>query len=247
MGERLDFEEGIIRATKRPSDPEIGDDVIMVMIRSDLDHLVHGNTESIIHHNMGIFDLYRMKKNSSNIHLAGPFLGAPHAVMGIEKLIALGVQRLWVTGWCGSLDPELRIGDLVVPSSAVSDEGTSAHYPINGEIRTDSTLIEVLERWLLKNKQPFKKGALWTTDAPYRETPEKIKDYQTSGLIAVEMEMSALMTVSIFRHVKLAGLLVVSDELFNLKWNPGFSDPRLKHRSRLACDLLIDLVQSLNR
>ncbi|MBN1849037.1 MAG: nucleoside phosphorylase [Deltaproteobacteria bacterium] len=245
MEKKSDIEEGIIRAMKRNSDPMIGGDVIMAMIPSGVDYLIQTDKSGATHYNMGIFHLYRVKGDSiPDIHVAGPFLGAPHAVMGMEKLIALGVKRIWVTGWCGSLDPELRIGDLVIPSSAVSEEGTSAHYPIDGDIRITSGMSDVLEQCIFKKGYPFKKGVLWTTDAPYRETPEKIRYYQAKGVIAVEMEMSALMTVSLFRGVELGGVLVVSDELFDLKWKPGFSNAKLQQGSRTACDLLMDLVQS---
>jgi purine-nucleoside phosphorylase len=86
---------------------------------------------------------------------------------------------------------------------------------------------------------PFRTGEVWTTDAPYRETLDKVKHYQRLGVLAVEMEMSALMTVARFRAVSVAAVLVVSDELFNLKWKPGFSDPLLGRRSRAAAEILL--------
>jgi hypothetical protein len=61
------------------------------------------------------------------------------------------------------------------------------------------------------------------------------------------MEMSALMTLAIYRNVKLAGLLVISDELFDLKWHSGFNNPKLKQISRLAGELLLNLVESSSR
>ena len=42
----------------------------------------------------------------------------------------------------------------------------------------------------------------------------------------------------------LAGLLVVSDELHELKWRHGFGDPRLREGCRLARDVLVDLAAS---
>jgi len=51
--------------------------------------------------------------------------------------------------------------------------------------------------------------------------------------------------VAAYRSVSLAGLLVVSDELFDLKWRPGFSDPLLKKNTRLAGELLLRLSESL--
>jgi uridine phosphorylase len=247
LKKKQEVEEGIVRALKMESDPTIADDVIMIMVASDLDRLVQWNKKDIIHFSMGFFRLFRLKTGSDNgVCLAGPFLGAPQAVMGMEKLIAMGAKRIWITGWCGSLNPALHIGDLVVPTQAISEEGTSAHYPVSTGPQTDPELNVLLENRLKKGGHPFQMGLLWTTDAPYRETPTKIKAYQGLGALAVEMEMSALITVSTFRHIQLAGLLVVSDELFDLRWNPGFSDPRRKQGSRFACELLIDLIKSFH-
>ena len=230
---------------KRKTDPEVGINALMVMVPSDLDYLLKlYNTEEIIRFGMGFFDLHLVKKRGKpGMSLAGPFLGAPQSVMGMEKLIALGAKRLWVIGWCGSLTPDLGTGDLVIPTCAISEEGTSQHYPIDEKIlTTDEGLNEMLAQALRGKGQKFKRGAVWTTDAPYRETPAKVREYQDRGAIAVEMEMSALMTLAIYRNVRLSGLLVVSDELFDLKWHPGFSNPKLKKMSRLAGKILLEMV-----
>ena len=254
-GESLDTKlnvgsgEGIIRPMKRSDDPLVGPDALMVMIPSDLDNLVkHHDTNKIDRINMGSFNLYLIKDESkSPLTLAGPFLGAPQAVMGCERIIALGVTRIWVFGWCGSIDPALRIGDLLIPTSGVSEEGTSQHYPIGERsLTTDDELNGVLERSLKEKSLHYRKGAVWTTDAPFRETPGKVKEFQDQGVLAVEMEMSALMTLSIFRKVKLSGLLVVSDELFELKWRPGFSKPEFSDALGLAREIILDLARSMN-
>jgi purine-nucleoside phosphorylase len=39
---------------------------------------------------------------------------------------------------------------------------------------------------------PVERGAVWTTDAPFRETPSAIASMKTKGLLAVEMEAAAL-------------------------------------------------------
>jgi nucleoside phosphorylase len=103
------------------------------------------------------------------------------------------------------------------------------------------------EEALKKQGLPFSKGAVWTTDAIYRETPEKVRTYQGLGVLAVEMEMSALMTVAIYRSVAVAGLLVVSDELSHLRWRPGFSRPLLAKNTRAAGEVLISLSGSVER
>jgi purine-nucleoside phosphorylase len=249
LNKKLILDEGIVRPHRRKVDPDVGNDTIMIMIPSDLDYLVREKApKHITYWNMEFFNLYQVETNSNScLSLIGPFLGAPQAVMGMEKMISLGAKRIWVMGWCGSLSPELRIGDLFIPTTAVSEEGTSQHYPINDNPETDVELNTLLEQSLLTRGYSLKKGTVWTTDAPYRETPEKVNKYQKKGVLAVEMEMAALMTVSIFRQVKMAALLVVSDELFSLTWNSGFSKPAFKKITKKAGKLLVDLVASLNR
>ena len=40
-------------------------------------------------------------EKTKEIFIAGPAVGAPMAVMTLEKLIALGANRVIVSGWCG--------------------------------------------------------------------------------------------------------------------------------------------------
>jgi uridine phosphorylase len=241
--------EGLIRPQKGKSDPLVGPDVVLVMIRTDLDDLLSLNgSDKVARYDMGFFELYRMiTEKGDPLFLCGPFLGAPQAVMGMEKLIALGASRVWVLGWCGSLQPQLRIGHLVVPMGAISEEGTSGHYPIGGiPPVADKELNGIMENALNKAGLTFFKGDVWTTDAPYRETAEKVEYYQKKGILAVEMEMSALMTLALYRGVRMGGILVVSDELFNMKWHAGFSNPELRKSTRSAGRLLVGLAASQN-
>lgn len=217
----------------------------MIMIPYILNYLVGLRSfQEIQGYFRTFFKLYRIRhKNGYPISLAGPFLGAPQAVLGMEKLIALGAKRIWVIGYCGSLDPGLRIGDILIPVDAASEEGTSRHYPVGGKtIRTDEPLNLRIEKRLKEKSLPYRYGRVWTTDAPYRETVEKVRMHMAAGVMGVEMEISALLTVAAYREVRLSGLLLVSDELFDLKWRPGFSSPLLKDRSREAGELMLDLI-----
>jgi len=242
------YSEGIIRPVRGRNDPHLGPVALMVMLPHELKRLVReaGATE-IRFSDTPLYKLYQAEeKNLSPITLAGPFMGAPHAVMGLEKLIVLGARKIWVMGWCGSLQPDLNIGDLVVPVHAISEEGTSQHYPEPiGTPGSDSALNRMLIASIAHKGRECFKGNIWTTDAIYRETPEKVRRFQDLGLLAVDMEISALLTVAAYRSAALAALLVVSDELSHLKWKPGFSDPRLKQSTQLAGDLLLDLSKTL--
>ena len=232
-------DDAVIQPRKGKNDPAIGPDALMVVIPQDLAWLTKLLPADCF--DQGFFKIFRPKDGKS-LSLAGPFLGAPQAVMVMEKLIALGAKRICVFGWCGSLQPDLRIGDFVIPLHAIAEEGTSRHYPVGqSKPGTDPGLNQILEQALDQEGLYFQKGAVWTTDAPYRETESKVKAYLEKGVLAVEMEMSALMTLGVYRSVKVSGLLVVSDELFDLKWHRGFSSPLFKKRCELAGNLLLGL------
>ena len=161
----------------------------------------------------------------------GPAMGAPMAVFCLEKLIALGVKKVLVFGTCGSLVENLKIGDVLIPTWCLSEEGTSPHYPIDQERpETDSHLREHLVSYLKKNHLLASQGPIWTTDAPYRETNKKIIRYGKEGIMAVDMELSALATLAHFRNIQLAAALLVSDELSSLEWVPGYKHKSFKQK-----------------
>jgi uridine phosphorylase len=163
------------------------------------------------------------------ITFTAPALGAPYAVMVLEKLMVLGARMVLALGWCGSLQPHLKIGDLVLPSTTVSTEGTSGHYPLGDQSADpDPGLQEVLRRLLEASDHRWQEGPVWSTDGFYRETAELVQAYQAQGVLGVDMEMAALFTVGRFRQVPVAGLLVVSDELASLTWKPGYRSERFR-------------------
>lgn len=168
-------------------------------------------------------DVYSAYFLDKPLVLAGPMLGAPQAILVLEKLIALGVQRVIAVGWCGSLQSSVRIGDIVLPSAARSEEGTSAHYPLShGRPGPDPGLLAGLRRTLGETDLTVHEGEVWSTDAPFRETVGKVLHYQKERVLGVEMEVAALYTVARYRQISLATVLVVSDELASLHWTHGF-------------------------
>ena len=183
---------------------------------------------------------------SDTLFLAGPAVGAPMAVLCLEKLIALGAERIILYGWCGSLQKRLHGMDVLVPTSGLSEEGTSQHYQSGRscEIIPSATLRNKLCRVLTDKLIEFQQGPLWTTDAPYRETEKKITDYAAQGIYGVDMEYSALCTVAAFRKAQLAAVMLVSDELLKSPWKPHYSFKAFKKRSRELLTLLCDAARS---
>jgi len=189
---------------------------------------------------------------SEKLFLAGPAVGAPMAVMCLEKLIALGAKKIILYGWCGSLQEELRAMDVLLPTEALSEEGTSRHYRNQDQsqgqnnqqekILASPTLHTHLGDILTAAEFSYQTGKVWTTDAPYRETRTKITDYAGQGIYGVDMEFSALCTVAAFRGVELAAAMLVSDEVWQQPWQPLFSRKEFKRKSRKLLTLFCDTL-----
>jgi uridine phosphorylase len=109
-------------------------------------------------------------QSSGSFFVAGPAVGAPMAVLTLEKLIALGARRIITFGWCGSLSNTLQIGDVLLPTWAISNEGTSAHYPVNFSPESHPPTRQTLNEELAAQRFTVHSGPIWTTDAPYRES-----------------------------------------------------------------------------
>lgn len=241
--------DGIVQPVRTRNSPSLGPLAIMVATQTDLDAMTHGMdlNQSFT---MRLY-MSRLVVAGENVAIAGPMVGAPYAVMILETLIAWGARQFLFLGWCGSISPEVQIGDILIPSGAWIDEGTSAHYtpespkPNSGHVPVEAaTLTQELKQILQNAGVPFHEGCIWTTDAIYRETPEKIAAFQKKKAVGVEMELSALLTVSRFRKIDFVAMLVVSDSVSELAWKPGFRDHRFQSSRRLASNIMGQICQN---
>ena len=167
------------------------------------------------------------------VTLVAPAIGAPYAVAVLEKLIVLGAAMVLALGWFGSLQTQAPIGAVILPEAAVSGDGTSRYYfPAEDSHSPHPVLLAHLQQSLERAALPFCRGRIWTTDAFYRETVDLVRGYQSQGVLGVEMEMAALFAVGRFRQVPVAGLLLVSDELAEMSWQPAYRSEALRQRFR---------------
>ncbi len=239
--------DAIVNPAKSKNSPDLGPVAVMAATRTDLFYLCElFNFDKNDFHRLMISRLYIDRLHPGGFSVTGPFVGAPYAVMLLETLIAWGVRKIIFLGWCGAVSQKVKIGDIILPTSALIDEGTSAHYGRmnDGFTCASSSLISTIRQVLDKNQIDFQAGAIWTTDAVYRETRQRVERHQKDGILAVEMELSALFSVAQFRRMALAGILVVSDELSSLDWQPGFKDVQFVQGRRTACRVVKELCRN---
>ncbi len=162
-------------------------------------------------------------KDSRILVLKVPGFGAPTAVMTLEELIAYGIKTFVNIGAAGGLQQNMNIGDIVICDRAIRDEGTSHHYlPVEKHALPCPELTESLCTAFERKGIPYRKGASWTTDAPYRETIEELRQYCADGVATVEMEASALFAAGAYRGVCVSAIFTISDILSEEDWNQGY-------------------------
>jgi len=240
--------DAIIIPKKGKRSPQLGPVAVVVGTETDLTLLCNLlDLDKSKYQKLFTSRLYVSGQPGAAVSLIGPLIGAPYAVMVLETLISWGARKIIFLGWCGSISQKIKIGDIIVATSAIIDEGTSGHYKEdNNRISFPSDLMVTgLKGTLDRKRVNYHHGSVWTTDAIYRETRDKVEYYQRLDVVGVEMEISALFTVANFRKVDLGALIVVSDELASFKWRPGFKTDIFKQGRKTACTVVRDLCRNI--
>lgn len=187
---------------------------------------------------IGWNSVYTMQAGGTDLTVLHAGDGASLAASFLDDLIAAGVQQVVACGGCGSLVEDIPAGHVMIPLSAVRDEGTSYHYlPPSRECYPSPDIVEVIEETLKGADVPFIHVKTWTTDAVYRETAGKRKRRIAEGCQVVEMEAAALFAVAAFRKAEVGMLLYAGDLVVPEGWQEREWNQRSDSR-----ELLFDLA-----
>ena len=169
---------------------------------------------------IGRHPLYEIKVDGKRLAFFHPGIGAPLAIGLMEEMIARGCRKIIACGGCGVLDKEIAVGHLLIPTTALRDEGTSYHYQApSREIAMDPKAVTAIETVLDRHGLDYLRTKTWTTDAIYRETPEKAAAYRAEGCLTVEMETAAFIAVARFRGVDFGQILYGGDVVTAEAWD----------------------------
>ncbi|CAA9437836.1 MAG: Purine nucleoside phosphorylase [uncultured Rubrobacteraceae bacterium] len=142
-------------------------------------------------------------------------MGCPSAAIVTEELIRLGAKNLLRVGTCGGYHPEMKLGDLVIATAATPADGTvstitrgvpyapAAHFDL---VHAAYHAAKDLGR------EPFV-GSIVSSDLFYDSEEEPQALWHSLGVLAVEMEASAIFTLAAMRRVRAGCVLTVSDAI----------------------------------
>jgi purine-nucleoside phosphorylase len=232
--------EAIVNPMPGKHPPNVGLRCVMIANQPDIDTLHHLVNEGNSTGRRVLMSRLTWGHNHFGAGIIGPFIGAPYAVILLENLVAWGVREVVFFGWCGAVSPDVHTGDIIIPNAAFIDDGTSGNYITSAsrDVAPSFGVQSRLKSACQNHHLPFHEGPVWSTDAIFRETREKVLHYQAQNALAVEMEAAGLFAVGAFRRIDMGCVLVVSDELSSMKWEPGFRNPRFIERRRQVSDMI---------
>lgn len=165
-------------------------------------------------------EVYQLDTPSESIYVLLCPLGAPQAARMLEILSAMGVEKFVVCGGAGTLDDAITGEKILLATAAVRDEGTSYHYlPPAREVAINELVRQKVVACLQAENQDFIEIKTWTTDASFRETPDKVEMRRREGCATVEMECAAYYAVAQFKGLDCAVLLYAGDVVHKEGWD----------------------------
>jgi uridine phosphorylase len=161
-------------------------------------------------------------------------IGGPSTAVVFEELAKLGAHTLIRIGNSGALADPVNLGDYVITTASVRDEGTSRsyvlpEYPAFAHYEVVSALVEAAA----ERKHPFHTGVTWSVDAFYARNKmaleggalgsmsftgyqqsgmnERVLDMKKAGILNVEMESSTILTLGGLFGLRTGCICTVSD------------------------------------
>lgn len=140
-------------------------------------------------------------------------MGTPSISIVIEELLRLGARRLIRIGTCGGIASDLRLGDLIIATAACPADGATRTY-LHGDAYAPAPDFGLTHRLVHAAEEAnvaVRTGPVVSVDVFYNPDPEYARTWRERGVIAVEMEASALFYLAARAGVEAACMLTVSD------------------------------------
>ncbi|MCH8009326.1 MAG: purine-nucleoside phosphorylase [Chloroflexi bacterium] len=151
------------------------------------------------------------KGHSISVQTTG--MGAPSAAIVVEELAMLGAKTVIRIGTCGGASAEVRPGDLVIGTAACPLDGTTRQYLAGdsyapaASYRVVRALVDAADGAHVR----YHTGLIATEDALYAVTPGWAETWSARGVLAQEMEASAVFTVAALRGLEAGCILTAAN------------------------------------
>jgi uridine phosphorylase len=181
-------------------------------------------------------------------------IGAASSEICIHELHEVGVHTCLRVGTTGSIQPNIGIGDLIIPTACVRKDGTSdkyigAEYPAAANIRVVMALMQACENLGYR----YRTGIGYTTSSFFigqgRPIAEEggywpnfagglISDLQTAGISNIEMEAAGQFVVGALHGMRMGAIFAVVANRVTDEWGDKGGEERACRAAAEALCLL---------
>jgi uridine phosphorylase len=180
-------------------------------------------------------------------------IGCPSAAIAVEELSRIGAKTFIRIGTAGSLQPQIKTGDVVVVNAAVRADGTSRnHAPVEYPAVSDFCVNEVLLQAAKRLKKKIHFGAVVSSDSFYGDL-DNLRRWSSLNVLAVEMECSVIFTLAMIKRLTAGAILAIDgNPLLGVgkgEFEPGDKsgemDERVQKAIRTEIQIAIEAIKLL--
>ena len=150
------------------------------------------------------------------VSVQGTGMGQPSLAIYVHELLAeYGARTLVRVGSCGALVPHVNIRDIVIAMTACTDSAMNRlrFEGIDFAPAADYGLLRAAADGASAAELRYHVGSILSGDSFYNDRPELTKRLAEYGVLAIDMEASALYTLAAKHGARALAICTVSDSL----------------------------------
>ena len=150
------------------------------------------------------------------VSIQGTGMGIPTTAIFLNELFMFyNVKCVIRVGTCGALREDIDLGDIILAMSASTDSSMNSIYfdQLDYTPTANFELLQAAYRHAKNLESKIHVGPIFSSDNFYDDTNDRWAKWTKHGILGVEMETSALYTLSARFGAKAVSLLTVSDNI----------------------------------
>ena len=200
---------------------EINPGVILLRDSSIMDRALQTLDDYKLIATSGQFVIYNGVHKDQPLTVATAGIGGPATAIVLEELSRAGGRVFILVGSAQAIQHKIKIGDIIVPTSAIRVDGTSVRYlppefPCIPSIESIPIVSEISRAIAEAAGIDVHIGPVYSTDAYYKEVEEsndRVAYWGRLGVLAFDMETATLFSVATVRRIKSLSILVVESNI----------------------------------
>ncbi len=166
-----------------------------------------------LRNNLGFTGIYQGRK----VSVMGSGMGCPSiGIYSYELYNFYGVESIIRVGTAGALCGKLQLKNIVLAQGACTDSNYALQYNKYGCFAPIASyeLLTLAFNQAKKMKLDFSVGNVFSSDIFYQDDKEFYRSWEKLGVLAIEMESSALYTNAAVSGKKALSILTITDHIF---------------------------------